>query len=68
MVFSKAHIQAIEKNKEEIMNAIELELISRYQYQSGKIKLALQKDKDVKEAISLLRNTRKMKEILDGKL
>jgi len=68
MVFSKAHIQAIEKNKEEIMNAIELELITRYQYQSGKIKLALQKDKDVKEAISLLRNTRKMKEILDGKL
>jgi carboxyl-terminal processing protease len=68
MVFSKSHIQAIEKNKEEIMNAIELELITRYQYQSGKIKLALQKDKEVKEAISLLRNTRKMKEILDGKL
>lgn len=67
-VFSKSHLEAIQRNKEEIMDAIEVELISRYQFQSGKIRLSLKKDKEVKEAISLLKNPKKIKEILDGKL
>jgi len=57
----------IEKNKTDIINALEAEIISRYFYQKGKIKLSLNRDNEVKEAISLLRNTSKIKGILEGK-
>jgi carboxyl-terminal processing protease len=66
-LFSKSHLQAIEKNKVEIIDAIELEIISRSYYQRGKIKMTLQKDSEIKEAIALLQNPEKIKGILGGK-
>ncbi len=66
-LFSKSHLQAIEKNKVEIIDAIELEIISRSYYQRGKIKMALKKDSEIKEAIALLQNPEKIKGILGGK-
>jgi carboxyl-terminal processing protease len=65
--FSKTHLLDIEKNKTDIINALEAEIISRYFYQKGKIKLSLNRDNEVKEAISLLRNTSKIKGILEEK-
>ena len=66
-ILSKSHLSAIEKNKEEIINAIEIEIASRHNFQKGKIKMALKKDEEIKEAISLLRNKERTKGILEGK-
>lgn len=66
-ILSKSHLSAIEKNKEEIINAIEIEIASRHNFQKGKIKMALKKDEEIKEAITLLRNKERTKGILEGK-
>lgn len=43
--------------EEEITDIIEKEIISRYYYQKGKIKIGLKNDKEIEEAVALLNDT-----------
>lgn len=45
--------------EEEITDIIEKEIISRYYYQKGKIKIGLKNDKEIEEAVALLNDTQK---------
>jgi carboxyl-terminal processing protease len=54
----------LEKHKEIIINEIEKEIVSRYYFQNGKVKISLRNDPEVKEAIELLDNQERMLEIL----
>lgn len=55
------------KFKEEISQFLAGEIILRYYYQKGRIMNSLSYDPDIKEAVSILRNTAKYKSILSGK-
>ncbi|MEZ4949379.1 MAG: S41 family peptidase [Saprospiraceae bacterium] len=54
----------LEKNKDNIVNEIEKEIVSRYYFQNGKVKISLRNDPEIKESIKLLNNPQRMKEIL----
>ncbi|MCO5247798.1 MAG: S41 family peptidase [Chitinophagales bacterium] len=56
--------QDLIKHKDEVKTLLESELASRYQFQRGKIKVELAHDKDVKDAIQLLSDSKKYSEIL----
>lgn len=56
----------IERNKEEITELIELEIVSRYYYQRGKLIASLESDPDVEKAIEIVSNKDLIKSILDG--
>ncbi|MBK8081916.1 MAG: hypothetical protein IPK25_17600 [Saprospiraceae bacterium] len=51
-------------NKKEILREIEKEIVSRYYYQSGKVRYSLQKDAEISEAVSLLTDHKKDQKIL----
>ncbi|MBK8854598.1 MAG: S41 family peptidase [Saprospiraceae bacterium] len=51
-------------NKKEILREIEKEIVSRYYYQSGKVRYSLQKDAEISEAVSLLTDHKKYQKIL----
>jgi carboxyl-terminal processing protease len=53
--------------KEDIIVEIEKEIISRYFYQKGKTKHKLRRDKEVDEAIAILKDKTKYKKILNSK-
>jgi carboxyl-terminal processing protease len=55
------------KNKAAIMGLLEKEIVGRYFGQKGKIEHGLAIDEEVKQAISLLQDAPKMKQILGGK-
>ncbi len=50
-----------------ITKEIEKDIVVRYYYQSGRIKQGLQNDIEIKEAISVLRDTERYNKILSGK-
>jgi carboxyl-terminal processing protease len=66
---SKLH-QDLEKDlsifKDEIVELIEQEIISRYYFQKGRIKSQLKTDKDLKKAIEILNNNTAFSSVLDG--
>lgn len=53
--------------KVQIINEIEQEIISRYYFQKGKVYQTLSHDPDIKEAVSVLKDTKRYKKILSGK-
>ena len=53
------------KHKDEIVNAIEKEIASRYYFQKGEIKISLRNDLEVSQAIKLLDDQTKFKSILN---
>ena len=53
------------KHKDEIVNAIEKEIASRYYFQKGEIKISLRNDIEVSQAIKLLDDQTKFKSILN---
>lgn len=57
----------LETYKEAIINEIEKEIVSRYYYQKGKIQVGLKNDKEIKEAIDVLRDKTKYEKLLNGK-
>ena len=57
----------LEKYKTEIMNLIEKEIAARHFYASGRIKIGLRNDPEVKEAIGLLRQPLRYNELLGSK-
>lgn len=59
--------QDIQKNKTEIKQELEQEIIARYYYQEGRIDLIVRKDSEVKSAIDLLMNKSEYAKILNQK-
>jgi carboxyl-terminal processing protease len=55
---------ALQQNREVIIDLLEKEIASRYHYQRGKIKMGLRNDKEVEEAIELLHDTARYNSIL----
>jgi len=63
----KEKIQDISKNKDMIISVIENEILERYYYKEGVYSSNLKKDIVISEAVKLLKNESKYKEILSGK-
>lgn len=61
----KQKAAAYDNSKEEIKSLLTQEIISRYFYESGRVKIALRNDVEVKEAILLLQHNRKYSDILE---
>ena len=57
----------VKKNWEQIKEALELEILSRYYYQKAMKFVAFEKDKDIQEALKLFGNPQKYKSLLAGK-
>jgi len=53
-------------NKEEIKQLIQLEIVSRYYYQKGRIEASLSTDPDIARAIKVINDARTYTGILDG--
>lgn len=62
--FNSAKANDFIKYKDEIVKHIEKEIISRYFYQKGATKLALRRDKEVEEAIAILKDKARYNSIL----
>ena len=56
----------LEKNKEFIKEILANEIVSRYYYQKGRIQSSLNYDKDILQAISILSDSTKYKQILSN--
>lgn len=54
-------------HKKEITDLIEKEISSRYYYEKGKIQMGLRNDKEIDEAIKLLKDVPRYQKILSGK-
>lgn len=63
----KAKSDDLEEYEELISKEIERDIVVRYHYQAGRIKQGLQNDVEIKEAISVLRDTERYNKILSGK-
>ncbi len=62
IILSKA--EELQMAKEQIIDEIEKEIITRYYFQKGKVQQTLDDDAEVKEAISVLKDTNKYKKLL----
>jgi carboxyl-terminal processing protease len=67
MEIEALHKNAIEENKSEITEAIELELATRLNFQEGKVYQKLKNDEEIKSAIALLYNAEEYKALLISK-
>ena len=56
----------VDKNREEISNIIEQEIVSRYYLQSGKIEASFQEDAEIQKALEVLANPSTVSTILNG--
>jgi carboxyl-terminal processing protease len=52
--------------KTAIVDLIEKEIVGRYYYQTGKIKIGLRNDKEIEEAIKVLREQTRYQQVLKG--
>ena len=55
-----------EKNKDFVKEILANEIVSRYYYQKGRIQSSLNYDKDILEAITVLSDSTKYKQILSN--
>lgn len=60
--------QDVMKNKAEIVQLIEEEIISRYYFQSGRIQLSLKYDNELNEAVKILNDKTQYASILNGSM
>ncbi len=63
---TEAKIDDLKEFKVELSKMIEKEIAGRYYYQEGSIKMGLRNDNEIQEAIVLLNNPAKYKQILEG--
>jgi carboxyl-terminal processing protease len=54
----------IEKNKEEIIELLEEEIVRRYFYQKGRIEAGFDNDQDVQEALKVFADKQRYNQIL----
>ena len=59
-----AKTQDLQNNKSEIINLIEKEIAKRYYFQNGRIEVGLKNDAEIKEAIKILNDNTRYKELL----
>lgn len=59
--------EALQQNKEDIIEILEKEIAGRYYFQLGKIKMGLKNDEEIKEAVAVLKDTQRYEEILARK-
>jgi carboxyl-terminal processing protease len=57
----------IRQYKKDIVDLIEKEIASRYYYEKGKIQMGLRNDKEIEEAVKVLRDAARYQKILKGK-
>ncbi len=57
----------LQKAKEQIIDELEKEIITRYYFQNGKVQQTLDDDPEIKEAIAILKDTNKYKKLLGSK-
>ena len=55
------------KHKDEIVSEIEREIVARYYFEKGQIKIGLRNDSEIQEAIKLLDDTGRYKALLKNK-
>jgi len=55
----------LSQNKDAILNAIEQDIVGRYYFHKGRIQLGLRNDAEVKEAISILNDTKRYQKLLN---
>lgn len=60
----KAKTNEVIRNKEAVVDLIEKEIASRYYYQEGRIKMSLKNDVEIDEAIAVLKDQKRYKELL----
>ena len=56
----------IQKNKEQIIELLEQEIVGRYHYREGRIQATFDQDPDVKKAMELIRVTEEYTALLSG--
>ncbi|MBK8041783.1 MAG: S41 family peptidase [Haliscomenobacter sp.] len=61
---SEAQLNLIRKNKDLLVQLIEKEIAGRYYYQSGRIRMGLARDKEIAEAIRILKDPPRYKQVL----
>ena len=59
-------LAAIQEYKDEIVSIIEKEIAGRYFYQRGRVQMGLRNDREVQEAIGVLNDPARYREILTG--
>ncbi|MDX1940512.1 MAG: S41 family peptidase [Saprospiraceae bacterium] len=59
--------QDLMEYKAVLIDLIEKEIVGRYFYQAGKIKIGLRNDEEVRDAISILKDQARYKQLLQGK-
>lgn len=64
---STAKKAEIRTHKKDIIDLIEKEIAARYYYEKGKIQMGLRNDKEIEEAIKVLRDQTRYQKILSGK-
>jgi carboxyl-terminal processing protease len=57
----------MERSKDKILHEIEQEIVGRFYYQRGKVRKSLVNDPEVKEAVKLLNDNSRYRQILSGK-
>lgn len=57
----------MERSKDKILHEIEQEIVGRFYYQRGKVRKGLVNDPEVKEAVKLLNDNSRYRQILSGK-
>ncbi len=58
-------MKIFDQNKEEIIDQIEKEIVTRYYYQTGKVQQSLENDEEIKEAIAILKDKDRYNKILN---
>jgi carboxyl-terminal processing protease len=61
---SEAQFESIRKNRDLIVKLLEKEIAGRYYYQAGRIQIGLARDKEIVEAISVLKDPARYKSLL----
>ena len=67
IILSESSKHELDKNRQEIVNLIEEEIVSRYYYQRGKLMVRLKSDPVLQETIEMVSNKNRMAEILTSK-
>ena len=57
----------MQEAKEQVIDEIEKEIVTRYYFQKGKVQQTLDDDPEVKEAISVLKDSNRYKKLLSRK-
>lgn len=64
--FEKEKQNDLKKQHDDILHELEIEIVSRYYYESGRAEIRLRHDKEIKAALELLANKERYNKLLSG--